>query len=446
MRTTSKNWVQRLVNFFRADEKSRRPEPGRLLKSRKEDSWRDYPADGLTPARLSAILKAADQGMLAEPMQLFEQMEEKDAHLFSIANTRRLALTGLDWEIVPASDLRPGADAALSRKAADYCTEVLTAIETFEEALQHISLALGRNISIAELIWEFDGRSHRIVDIAPVDFTRLVFDDLDCPRLLTEEEPTEGVLLPPNKFVVHTPHAVSGHASRGGLLRVTALAFIGKNFALKDWLTFAEVFGMPVRIARYEPNASVEEKSELLKMLRNMGSDAAGVFSKAVELEIIEANRGTPNPPYEGLVNFLNREMTKAWLGQTLTVDLADQGASLAAAEVHDRVRMDIRKDDIRKEGRTIRRDILRPLVQFKFGREVPVPYFRRKLGPPGDLREFADVIAVAVNELGVQVPMRWVHDTLGIPVVQGDEPAIKRGVEGLIASRQENCSALAKS
>ena len=77
---------------------------------------------------------------------------------------------------------------------------------------------------------------------------------------------------------MHTPHAVSGHASRGGLLRVTALAFIGKNFALKDWLTFAEVFGMPVRIARYEPNASVEEKSELPKMLRNMGSDAAGVF------------------------------------------------------------------------------------------------------------------------------------------------------------------------
>jgi phage gp29-like protein len=187
---------------------------------------------------------------------------------------------------------------------------------------------------------------------------------------------------------------------------------------LKDWLTFVEVFGMPVRIARYDPSASVQEKRELLEMLRSLGSDAAGVFSKAVELEIVEANRGTPAPPYESLVNFLNREMTKAWLGQTLTVDLADQGSSLAAAEVHDRVRLDIRQDDIRREGRTIRRDILRPLVQFKFGLDAPVPFFRRKLSPPRDLKQFADVLAVAVKDLGVRIPPRWLHDTLGIPQV----------------------------
>ena len=181
--------------------------------------------------------------------------------------------------------------------------------------------------------------------------------------------------------MVHTPHATAGHPSRGGLLRVTALAFLGKNYALKEWLTFAEIFGMPIRIARYDPSASVDEKRELLDMLKNMGSEAAGVFSKGIELEIIEANRGTPSPPYDRLVNFLNREMTKAWLGQTLTVDMSEQGGGKAAAEVHDRVRTDILLDDIRKEGRTIRRDILRPLVQFKFGCPAEFPPSHE---PPG--------------------------------------------------------------
>ncbi len=419
--------VQRIANFFHNEPSTKRPKPGELIRRREEDAWRDYPADGLTPARLSAILKAADDGALSEPMQLYEQMEEKDAHLFSIANTRRLALTGLEWEMVPASDLRPGLDAALAAEAADYCAQALGSIDALDDALQHLSLALGRNIAVAEVVWDFQDGSHTIVDIAPIEFTRLVFDGLDQVRILTDDAPLDGIALPANKFVVHTPHATTGHASRGGLLRVTALAFLGKNYALKEWLTFAEIFGMPIRVARYDPSASVEEKRELLDMLTSMGSEAAGVFSKAVELEIIEANRGTPNPPYDRLVNFLNREMTKAWLGQTLTVDMADQSGSKAAAEVHDRVRKDILLDDIRKEGRTVRRDILRPLAQFKFGLEVPVPFFRRKPEEPRDLRELADVLSVAVNDLGIQAPTRWVHDTLGIPQATNGEATVAR-------------------
>ncbi len=366
-------------------------------------------------------------------MQLFEQMEEKDAHLFCIANTRRLALTGLEWEIVPASVLHGGESASLAQEASDYCDEVLRRVEAFDGVLQHLALALGRNLSVAELVWGMVDGSHQLVDFAPVDFMRLVFDELDRPRILTEEEPVHGIELLPNKFVVHTPHAVSGHPSRGGLLRVTALAFLGKNYAIKDWLTFVEVFGMPVRIARYDPSASVEEKETLLKMLTEMGSQAAGVFSKAVELEIVEANRGTPSPPYEALANFLNREMSKAWLGQTLTVDMTGQGGTFAAAEVHDRVRLDIRRDDIRKEGQTIRRDILRPLVQFKFGMNAPVPYFRRKPDSMADRRELVEILRVGIKELGMQIPTRWVHEALGVPM--GSDESATTDADGILGA-----------
>jgi len=73
---------------------------------------------------------------------------------------------------------------------------------------------------------------------------------------------------------------------RGGLPRVTGLAFMAKHFAIRDWLIFSEVFGMPVRIARYDPKATPEEKRELLRMMQSLGSDAAGIFSKAVERKV----------------------------------------------------------------------------------------------------------------------------------------------------------------
>ena len=160
---------------------------------------------------------------------------------------------------------------------------------------------------------------------------------------------------------------------RGGLLRATAVAYLAKHFAMKDWMMFAEVFGMPVRIARYEPSATPEEKRELLKMLESLRSDAAGVFSKAVELQLIEAGHGKTPPPYERMCEYFNRELSKAWLGATLTVETTGAGLerSSGGPGIHNEVRLDLRQDDIVCEGRTIRRDMLRPLVRLRFGESV---------------------------------------------------------------------------
>jgi len=414
--------MRRIVNSLKpANEKP--PRLGQLLEQRSEDSWRNYPADGLTPAALAAILKSVDSGFPGDAMELYEQMEETDAHLYSVANTRRLAVTGLDWQIVSAAELSADVDRPLADEAAAFARETLTGIDNFDEVIQHLSLAIGRNIAMAELVWDTIGRAHRLVDLLPVDFTRIAFGEFDEPRILTRDEQIDGIALPPGKFIVNTPHSVSGHPTRGGLLRVTALAYLGKHYAVKDWLVFAEIFGMPVRIARYDPSATPEEKRELMDMLRSLGTDAAAIFSKAVELELLEANRGTPAPPYESLCNFMNREMSKAWLGQTLTTETVGAAGSLAVAKVHDEVRQDLREDDLRKESRTIVRDLIRPIVQLKFGQNVPVPVFKRKLERPRDLRELTEILAIAVNELGVHVPTRWAHETLGIPQAeQGTE------------------------
>ncbi|MCH7631669.1 MAG: DUF935 family protein [Planctomycetes bacterium] len=417
-------WVQWIVNAVQA-RPADRPKPGRVIVPRREDSIRDYPSSGLTPSRLASILAEADDGSLSMAMQLFEEMEEKDAHLFSVANTRRLALTGLDWQVVSAADVRDVSDRGLADEATSYCREVLTGIEPFDEILQHLSLALGRNIAVAEIVWGLREGSFQPVDLVPVDFARIAFDDLDRLRILTESEPDEGIEPPANKFITHTPHNVSGHPQRGGLLRVTAMVYLAKNLSLKDWMIYAEVFGMPVRIARYEPSATPDEKRELLTMLESLGSNAAGIFSNAVELQVIEANRGTAGPPYERLVEYLNREMSKAWLGQTLTTDISGQRGSLAASQIHDEVRRDLLTDDIRKEGRTIRRDLLSPMTRLRFGPNAPVPFFRRCPRRPRDAREFVDVLDVAVNRLGVKVSQAWTRDVLGIPSIDESEPVV---------------------
>lgn len=430
------SWLTRIINAVR-DVKPPAPRLGQLLRPRREDTWRDYPADGLTPQRLVSILREADAGSLSAQMALYEQMEEKDAHLYSVAHTRRLAVTGLPWEVVsaaqmpgwssgradPPSNGRGAADAADA--AAVYCQAVLRGLPAFEDALAHLALAVGRNIALAELVWEAADDGPMLADIVPVDFGRLILGERDEVRILTDEEPLRGIEPPPQKFVIHAPHATSGHPSRGGLLRVTALAYLAKHFAIKDWLIFAEVFGMPVRIARYAPNATPEEKRELLTMLRQLGADATAIFSKAVELEIKQTRVPGETNLYENLCVYFDREISKAWLGQTLTTDTARVRSSLTVAQVHDRVRRDIRDDDLRREARTIRRDLLTPLTRLRFGTDAAVPHFRRVLDHTHEPELLGRVLSTAVNELGARVPARWAHAALGLPEARDDEPAL---------------------
>ena len=108
-----------------------------------------------------------------------------------------------------------------------------------------------------------------------------------------------------------------------------------------------------------------------------------------------------------------------------MTTDIAGQSGSVAASRVHETVRQDLLADDVRKEGRTIRRDLLGPLTRLRFGEGVPVPYFRRKLKQVRDVTQFAGVLDVAVNQLGVDVPLAWARDALGIPGPEEGEATI---------------------
>lgn len=425
MTSTFRRWINKaLAAIPLAATTSAQPRGGRIVMPRAEDTMRDYPATGLTPRKLVAILRDADAGDLQAIMQLFEEMEEKDAHLYAVAATRRLALTGLPWEIVNAAELDSSIDRNIAEQTADHARQRLASIEGLQESLEHLSLAVGRNIAVAEIIWE-NRNGFVPAHVVPVDFGRITVDETDRIRIITREHPDEGIIPPPMKFMIHTPHARSGHPQRGGLLRATAMAFLAKSFALKDWMIFAEIFGMPVRIARYQPSATEEEKRELITMLESLGTNAAGIFSHAIDLQIVEANRGTTGPPYPPLVEFLNREISKAWLGQTLTTDTFGQRGSFAAGRVHEIVRQDILADDMRREALTVRRDLLAPITRLTFGPDAPVPLFRRITRKPLDLKSVAEIADMARNRLGMSVPRKWLYETLQIPLPQEGEDVL---------------------
>jgi phage gp29-like protein len=373
----------------------------RVLRPWWRDSHQSYPTIGLTPARMMSYLQAADAGAPQMQFELFAEMLQKWPRLAAVENTRRLALTGLDWEVRAADKAARGAGAsAAAQAAADYCQQVLGGLERFREALGHLANAIGYGIAVVELVWE----SGRLADIVPVPYTRLCSEPTEPwrVRVLTEDDGARGVALDeqPLKWIVHQPRAVPGRPFEGGLLRASALLYLAQNLSFKDWLIYSQVAGMPLRVAQFEPGVPEADKQNLLKMLEALGTDAVAAFSKNVDLKLIEPVR--QQGPYEALQNYCNTEVTILWLGQHLTTDIRNSG-SRAAAEVHDRVREDLLVNDIAEEAGTIERDLLTPLVRARFGAAAPVPCFGRALIQAVDTKALAETLAVAVNELGLE-------------------------------------------
>lgn len=412
--------------------------PQRVVRPWREDYQRTYPTVGLTPARALAFLQQADAGAPQVQFELFAEMLQKWPRLAAVESTRRLALTGLDWDLgppraacaAPPDPLGPRKAASTPDpiRVADHCRQRLLALDGFHDALRHLASAIGYGIAVAELVWE---RSE-LVDVVPVPHARLMTSP-DEPwrlRVRIEEEPAGGVPLDaqPYKWIVHRPQAAPGRALGGGLLRASVLLYVAQNLSFKDWLIFSQIAGMPLRIAQFEPGTPEGDKSELLRMLQSVGTDAVAVFSKNIDLKFVEAGAGRGERPYLPLQDYCNKEITIVWLGQNLTTDVGNQG-SRAAAEVHDRVREDLLIDDIASEARCLRRDLLRPLVLSRFGPDAPLPEFRRSLIESVDLRVLGETLATAVNQLGVRVPVRWAHRALGIPE-PADEEAVLGGKE----------------
>lgn len=143
---------------------------GRLVNySRKLDVGRRYLTDSPTAIRFKAIQQAVDAGDIAAMVEMTEEMEGKDAHLQGVANTRRGAVTALEWKVVPDPEAPPEQEGA-AQEAADFVSEHLTELSTWEGTLEHLSTAIGPNVAVVELVW----RGGLLVDTVDVPGHRLL--------------------------------------------------------------------------------------------------------------------------------------------------------------------------------------------------------------------------------------------------------------------------------
>lgn len=398
-----------------------RPVTSRIAAGDVNDKYSEYPSKGLNPRRLARIFRAADEGNVREQMELFEEMEEKDTHLFSQMQTRKLAVTGLDWEVQEFSE------SELDKQVAEFVEKQLRGIENLDEIFIDLLDAIGKGISVMEIDWGFQNGSNVIENIRYVHPKKLIWDyETDEMKLCTKDYPS-GISFPHNKFVIHQYKAKSGHSSRAGVLRIISWMYLFKNYDIKDWVAFCEVFGMPLRLGKYNAAASENDKRALMEAIYNLGTDAAGIIPDSTVIEFIESQKTTSVELYECFARYCDEQISKAVLGQTLSSDTG--GGSYAQGKVHNEVRHDLTAADAKALAVTIRRDIIRPLVEYNFGYGVEIPFFTFDCREVEDQKQSVEILKTLVCDMGLMVPTAYVYKKYNIPKPEKDEEVLKPGM-----------------
>ena len=425
-----------------------------------------HPSAGLTPEKLIAIQREAEAGDPYLYLELAEEMEEKDLHYLAVIGTRKQAIAGAELIVTPAST------AAEDQRAADLVRDFVGggALD-LESVLYDILDAIGKGFSATEIIWDTTGREWIPKRLVWRDPRWFMFDWISGEELLVRTLRDEGPLAPtdaaganapasapdvrpahyrgarwaagagrdarigiqpltaplaPFKFIVHVAKAKAGLPVRGGLARAAGWAYLFKNYVLKDWVTFAEIFGQPLRLGKYSPGATEADKQALLSAVANIGTDAAAIIPESMLIEFVETRGAGGAEVYERFCEYLDRQVSKAVLGQTLTTETPHQGGgSRAAAQVHDAVRRDIMESDARRLGATLTRDLVRPIVDLNLGPQRHYPRIALGLSADNDVKLFADMVAELADR-GLRVGQRAVLRRLGLPEAAADEPLLE--------------------
>lgn len=377
----------------------------------------DHPFDaaiapGLHPAKLARTLRDAARGEMHDFLTLAEEIEEREPHYRYVIETRRNAVSGLRWQVEPATDKGRDIDIA------DALRDELVEKPAFDILSDQLLDGLSKGYSASEMVWEtgsawwprqFIWRDQRLFQWDQETRTQLH---------LRVRGMADGMPLEPLKYAVHVPLLKMGLPARNGLARLGAWLFMMKSFSMRDWAQFLEIYGMPMRLGKYGPGASLADRKVLLKAVRELGRDAAAIVPKEMDIELVES-KGFSDKPFESHARFLDEQASKVVIGKPGD----GTASSKAGEEVLDKVRADIRQADARDITHTVRSQIIHPAVDLNFGPQKRYPNLRLVIPDRKDLQVWSNAVTQLVDR-GLEVEQSQVYEVIGLK-----EPA--RGADG---------------
>lgn len=377
----------------------------------------DTVAYNLTPNRLYMIVQGLKTGDLRDYLTMAEELEEKDLHYRSVIGTRKSQVVSLESQILPSDDSEKAQEIAESIRR-----DIIQA-PWFEDMKMDLLDALGKGFSVCEIIWGVKNGRWVPVDVKHKD-PRFFEYDRETMSHIVLTKGGEQIELTKNKFIIHEPKLKSGFNLQNGLALPCAYYLLIKSYDVAGWAAFAQVYGYPLRIGRYGRGASDNDKKVLRQAIASLGKDAGAIIPDSMNIEIVNGMTGSSGniDLYEHLADWVDKQVSKGVLGQTMSTD-AEGGQY--KGDLHNEIRLEIKRADARQLAATIFRDLILPYIRFNFGELEEYPEFRIVVPEPEDIPAIVNAVTSLVP-LGFKVKADDLYGKLGLTKPEDTDDVLK--------------------
>lgn len=274
-------------------------------------------------ATLRSALRSAESIYYPNRTRLYDLYADVDldGHLTGIFGKRISAVLNKEWKFVNKEG-----------KAVDEVDDNFIQTNQFRRLLTGIMKSItwgvsgfefepGETIKFKEIPRKHIKPETQVIAINQSDYEGIAYEDIS------------------NIFVV-------GEEKEYGLFLKCAFYALVKKGDFSDWSQYVEIFGQPMRIAKYDAH-DVKTKQELSGVLRDAGSSLALMIPKQADFELLDGKVSNGDGQLqERLKNACNNEMSVVVLGNTETTS-NDNGGSNAKAKEQGKQQLDITKDDV---------------------------------------------------------------------------------------------------
>lgn len=375
-------------------------------------------------------LQDLEQGQFYSPAQLCDALGADD-RISGVLQTRVDALCSLPLELSGRTSKRKAAK--LAARAQDEWGAWFPDAELKRLLRWGLLLRLG----IGELLWDTREADYWEPRLKVWDPRHAYWRwDTRSFWLITADGPVE-VTPGDGHWVLYAPDGYArGWAN--GLVRSLALLFLIRRWATRDWARYSEVHGLPIKKAVVPADAKAEDKEAFENDLRTLGGEGIIRVAKdeqglGFDIALVEAASQSWQG-FERLIAKCDECIAIDVLGQNLTTSIGG-GGSYAAANVHDRIRLDRLESDAKSLGDCLAEQVMVPWAVYNWGEEKLAPRVRWSTKAPEDRASTAvtlNSLGDALNKLksaGINVDLVEIAKQFRIPVVEG-QPIMKKEAE----------------
>ena len=405
----------------------------------------------LTAQYLTSTYRLATSGWRYQWVDVFNELIEHDPHARAVCRQRVLSTAGGRIEINAAKlpKNHPQLDLA-SRIAEDFEYE-FSSIPALTQAIGRLNWGVVYGVTGSEIQWELKDKRWGIEELSFIHTRRLnypyptswdlyIYDQGTVGPAMSYMGPTTGVYGLrvadlPGKFILHTPALNADYATRDGegryigtymLLKRMVVRATAQDFerTIRPW-----VLGYFNRDHKVEggggspeaPLATKEDIGSLEDALRTLGAGSmnGAALPNSVRVELL---RAVSQMSATEFVSFLNREMSKALLGQAFTTEPGANG-NLSTSQMAKEGTLEIVRYDAGCLSDTLERDLVRTWMRLNY------PGVDRRLCPRIAIRvdELPDpekIMNIAVKGASIDMPINVdiLGEQTGLTLVAADD------------------------